>query len=82
MNLRGLVTAAAFAAALICAVGWYHAHQELRQARYAMVADTLDPIWGMLSRLPQCRRVFLQQVVDRLAHIHRHRDTGCLAKPF
>ena len=44
-----IVAAIASACALLCAAGWFHEHQELRNARHALIADTLDPISEMLN---------------------------------
>lgn len=48
MNLKNFVTVA-IVAALICAVGWFHEHQLLRQARQTVISDTLDPVSEMLK---------------------------------
>jgi len=49
MNLRNTLAVVATVAALICAAGWFRAHQTLREVRQTSVADTLDPIGEMLK---------------------------------
>lgn len=49
MKFGNVATVMAVAAALICAIGWFHEHQLLREARQALIADTLDPIVEMLK---------------------------------
>jgi hypothetical protein len=44
-----MVSIVAVAAALICAGGWFHTHQKLRDVRQAQVADTINPIAEMLK---------------------------------
>jgi hypothetical protein len=46
---RNVITIGALTAALICAVGWFHEHQALRETRQTLVSDTLDPIVEMLK---------------------------------
>lgn len=49
MDSKSFVTISAAAVALICAGGWFHEHETLRQVRQNQVADTLDPIAEMLK---------------------------------
>jgi hypothetical protein len=49
MDRRNLLTIAALVAALVCAGGWFHAHQKLHDLRRTYVADTLDPVAEMLK---------------------------------
>jgi hypothetical protein len=49
MDSKSFVTVSAAAVALICAGGWFHEHETLRQVRQDQVADTLDPIAEMLK---------------------------------
>ena len=49
MRSRNVITAVAVAAALLCAIGWFHEHQLLREARETVISDTLDPISEMLK---------------------------------
>jgi hypothetical protein len=49
VKFANIVAVIASAAALICATGWFHEDQERRDARHALVADTLDPISEMLK---------------------------------
>jgi hypothetical protein len=49
MDRRNLLSIAALVVAVVCAVGWFHAHQRLQDAKQAQVADTLNPIGEMLK---------------------------------
>ena len=49
MDSKNMIAIAASAAALICAVGWFHEHQKLRDARQTQVLDALDPMAEMLK---------------------------------
>jgi hypothetical protein len=49
MDRRNLLSIAAVVVAVVCALGWLHANQKLRDARQAQVADTLNPIAEMLK---------------------------------
>jgi hypothetical protein len=49
MDSKSTVAIVALIAALVCAGGWYHEHQELREARHSQLADTLEPVSEMLK---------------------------------
>lgn len=49
MKSGNVATVIAVAAALICAIGWFHEHQMLREARTTLISDTLDPVSEMLK---------------------------------
>jgi hypothetical protein len=49
MKSGNLATVIAVAAALLCAIGWFHEHQLLREARQTLISDTLDPVSEMLK---------------------------------
>jgi len=49
MDRRSVFAIAGIAAALICAAGWFHEYQSLRQARQTFALDTLGPIAEMLK---------------------------------
>lgn len=49
MKSANVATAVAVAVALLCAIGWFHEHQLLRDARRVFIADTLDPVAEMLK---------------------------------
>jgi len=49
MKRRDILTVTAAVAALLCAAGWFHEYQKLREATLGFVADTLDPISEMLK---------------------------------
>ena len=49
MKSGNVATVIAVAVALICAIGWFHEHQLRREARHALVTDTLGPISEMLK---------------------------------
>ena len=49
MNSQNMLSTGAFAVAVICAVGWFHAHQTIRTLQRTYVSDTLDPISEMLK---------------------------------
>src|SRR6516162_6814402 len=49
MDRRNLLTIAAVVVAVVCAGGWFHANQRLRDVKQAQVVDTLNPIEEMLN---------------------------------
>jgi hypothetical protein len=49
VDSRNLVTGAALAAAVVCAVGWLHTYQTVRNLQRTLVSDALDPITEMLK---------------------------------
>jgi hypothetical protein len=49
VDSRTLVTGAALVAAVVCAVGWFHTQQTVRDLRRTQVSDALDPITEMLK---------------------------------
>ncbi len=49
MKSGNVATVIAVAVALIFAIGWFHEHQLLREARQTLISDTLDPISEMLK---------------------------------
>jgi hypothetical protein len=49
VDSKKLVTGAALAAAVVCAVGWLHTLQTVRELRRTQVSDALDPITEMLK---------------------------------
>lgn len=49
MKSGNVATVIALAAALICAIGWFHEHQLLREVRQTLISDTLDAVSEMLK---------------------------------
>src|SRR6516162_765393 len=49
MDRRNLLTIAAVVVAVVCAGGWFHANQRLRDVKQAQVVDTLNPIEEILN---------------------------------
>jgi len=49
MDRRNVLAITGFAVAVVCAVGWFHAHLRLHDVRQAQVADTLNPIAEILK---------------------------------
>lgn len=49
MDSRKLVTGAALVAAVVCAAGWFHTQQTVRDLQRTQVSDALDPITEMLK---------------------------------
>jgi hypothetical protein len=61
VDSKKLVTGAALVAAVVCAVGWLHTQQTVRDLQRTQVSDALDPITEMLKEnaaiTQQLRRV-------------------------
>jgi hypothetical protein len=49
VDSKDLVTGAALVTAVVCAVGWLHTHQTVRDLQRTQISDALDPIIEMLN---------------------------------
>jgi hypothetical protein len=49
VQARNIVTGVAIGVAVVCAGGWFHAHQALSEATQSYISETLDPIVQMLE---------------------------------
>jgi hypothetical protein len=49
VDTRGTIVTIATTVAVICIVGWIHAHQQLREAEGTYLSDTLDPVSELLK---------------------------------
>jgi hypothetical protein len=49
MDRRNVLAITALAVAVVCAVGWFNAHQKLHDVKQAQISDTLNPIEEMLK---------------------------------